>query len=82
MMENAASTRHHAEKQKHNDQEAKADTERFAKDARDMDNEKRKGDRLKEERLQTQTYLFEQMRKKHEGKDKEMEQKKTKSENG
>merc|ERR1712072_1194070 len=57
--------------------EAKAAKERKEKDCRDIENEKKKEDRLKNERLETQKYLFEQMQAKAKVKEKAKEERKT-----
>merc|ERR1719478_2092308 len=75
MLETAA-TRQKAEKQKQDETEAKAVRERQEKDARDIEKEKRSSDKLKNERLECQKYLFEQMQKKAEVKEKKKEERK------
>merc|ERR1711865_72607 len=63
-LETAASTRYKAEREMLDETECKATKERAVKDARDIENERKKSARLKDERHSTQEYLLEQMRKK------------------
>lgn len=76
MLESTA-TRNRAEKQKDEESIAKAATEQAAKEARLVENEKRKENQLKELRLETQKYLFEQMRLKTAAKEKAKEERST-----
>merc|ERR1712139_659032 len=76
MLESAAATRYMAEQQRQDETETKAARERAAKDAKDIETEKAKAERLKKMRLDTQKYLFEQMHRKTEVKEKAKEEKK------
>jgi len=77
MLESTAATKYKAERQKQDEATAQAAKEQAAKDARDIENEIKKNARLSSQRLETQKYLFDQMKMKTEVKEKEKDQKKT-----